>query len=229
VLVRTWNLFHGNSVPPGRRTYLREMLGLVTTGDPSVVCLQEIPVWAVPRLQQWSGMAAFPAITRRGLRPTRFAGRLTRLHNGFFRSLFAGQANAILVAASHSAESLGARVVSGRGREPRVCQAVRVDDRLLVGNTHLSHRASTDEQEIELARCVEFLEEHARDGEPVVLAGDLNRHDPMLETFSAGSGGIDHVLVRGAGASETRVWERAERTFSGRLLSDHTPVEVTVG
>ena len=50
MLVRTWNLFHGNTNPPRRGAYLREMVELITTGSPDVVCLQEIPVWALARL-----------------------------------------------------------------------------------------------------------------------------------------------------------------------------------
>jgi endonuclease/exonuclease/phosphatase family metal-dependent hydrolase len=228
VLIRTWNLFHGNALPPERHSFLAEMLALATRDGPGVLCLQEVPVWALPRLAEWSGMRAFPAVARRGLRPARLAGWLTRLHNGFFRSLVAGQANAILVARRHSAASLGAVAVSGRGREPRVCQAVRVDDRLVVGNTHLSHRSHTREHDVELARCAAFLQAHAQAGEAVVLAGDLNHSAPLIEEFSAGADGIDHVLVRGATARPAQVWEPAQRTVGGRVLSDHAPVDVVV-
>ena len=47
MLVRTWNLFDGNIVPPDRHVHLREMVELITAGTPDVVCLQEIPVWAL--------------------------------------------------------------------------------------------------------------------------------------------------------------------------------------
>jgi len=65
LVVRTWNLFHGNAVPPGRRAYLEEMVRLVTGDDPDVVCLQEVPVWALRRLEGWSDMAAFGAVAAR--------------------------------------------------------------------------------------------------------------------------------------------------------------------
>ena len=32
LLVRTWNVFHGNALPPRRRGYLREMIELVCDG-----------------------------------------------------------------------------------------------------------------------------------------------------------------------------------------------------
>ena len=50
LVIRTWNLFHGNTHPPGRRAYLRQMIELVTRDRPDVVCLQELPVWSLARL-----------------------------------------------------------------------------------------------------------------------------------------------------------------------------------
>ena len=47
MLVRSWNLFHGNTVPPQPREYLREMLRLATADDPDVLCVQEVPAWAL--------------------------------------------------------------------------------------------------------------------------------------------------------------------------------------
>jgi endonuclease/exonuclease/phosphatase family metal-dependent hydrolase len=42
LLVRTWNLFHGNTLPPGRKAFLREMVRLASSDRPDVLCLQEI-------------------------------------------------------------------------------------------------------------------------------------------------------------------------------------------
>ncbi len=50
MLIRSWNLFHGNTTPPGRHAYLEEMVHLVTVDGPDVVCLQELPVWSLRRL-----------------------------------------------------------------------------------------------------------------------------------------------------------------------------------
>src|SRR4029078_12822049 len=69
MLVRTWNLFHGRPSPPGRRAFLRQMLDLVTRDGRDAVCLQELPVWALPHLESWSGMPATTAIARRPLLP----------------------------------------------------------------------------------------------------------------------------------------------------------------
>ena len=149
LLVRTWNLFHGNSSPPRRRSFLREMVELGAADEPDVLCLQEIPVWAVGRLERWSGMPVFPAIARRGVPTIRLAGWVTRLHNGLLRSALTGQANAILVRSDHEAEDLGEEHVSDRGRERRVCQAVRVDGSTVIANMHLSSSGTGQRRELE--------------------------------------------------------------------------------
>ena len=56
MIVRTWNLFHGNTVPPGRKAHLRQMVELITADRPDVVLLQEIPAWALPRVGGWASM-----------------------------------------------------------------------------------------------------------------------------------------------------------------------------
>ena len=58
MLVRSWNLFHGNTVPPGRHAYLDEMVSLATADDPDVLCVQEVPAWALPRFSVGDQAAA---------------------------------------------------------------------------------------------------------------------------------------------------------------------------
>jgi endonuclease/exonuclease/phosphatase family metal-dependent hydrolase len=227
LLVRSWNLFHGNASPPRRRSHLREMITLAAGDEPDVLCLQEIPVWAVGKLGRWSGMHEFPAIARPGLPTVRLAGWATRLHNGLLRSAIAGQANVILVSSSHTVQDLGSEKVSSLGLERRVCQGVRLDGELVVVNTHLSNLG--EGQRDELLRTLEFAETIVRPGEPLVLAGDFNLNDAHLVGFSAPGPGIDHVLVRGADASPLAVWTEERRRQNGIVLSDHAPVEVRVG
>ena len=80
LLLRSWNLFHGNAVPPERRAFLEDMVRLGTADGPDVLCLQEVPVWALRRLADWSGMQALgevaaPAADRaRSRRRRRSAG-----------------------------------------------------------------------------------------------------------------------------------------------------------
>jgi len=234
LVVRTWNLFHGNTVPPGRRAYLREMVELVTADRPAVVCLQEVPVWALAHLQGWSGgmtstgiVAAPPRLGSATL------GRLlTELHHGLLRSAFTGQANAILVDRPIAGAVTGERTltVSSAG-ERRVCQAVTVDG-LVVVNFHVTGGVPADEQ---FARVVEFAEPL---GDQVVIAGDANLR-PGSGTayerlralgFSAPlPDSIDQIVVRGVDATPPRRWPDEDRRYGTRLLSDHAPVELVVG
>ena len=103
MLVRTWNLFHGNAVPPERRAHLREMVELVTADGPDVVCLQEIPVWAMGKLEGWSGMRTFTAVGAQPLLRSAEVGRwLTELNHGLLRSAVTGEGLALLL--SHRLE-----------------------------------------------------------------------------------------------------------------------------
>ncbi len=227
MVVRSWNVFHGRTDPPGRRGYLREMIELVTADRPDVVCLQEVPVWALGRLSDWSGgMTAVPAITRLPVRPAPLAAWLTRWHEAFFRSALAGQANAILVTAGRQLEDLGRERISEAGREIRVVSAVRVGP-VVVANLHASNDfRRPDVPRAEARRARAFAESHAREGETVVLAGDFNVRDPGLDGYSAPAEGIDHILVRGAETTAVEVWPRERRLHNGAVLSDHAPVEL---
>ncbi len=227
LLVRSWNLFHGNASPARRRSYLREMIELATADAPDVLCLQEVPVWGLARLASWSGMTVFPLIARRGLHPAQLAGWVTRLHNGLLRSAVAGQANAILVRSDHTCVNLGSIQVSDPGAERRVCQVVKLNGATIVANTHLS--SAGDRQRLELERALAFAESHTDPGTAVVLAGDFNLRGVALAGFSHPGPGIDHVLVRGMTASQLVVWPEERRRQNGLVLSDHAPVELLVG
>lgn len=229
LLVRTWNVFHGRTDPPGRRGYLREMVELATADRPDVLCLQEVPVWALLRLGEWSGgMTSVPAVTRLPVWPAPLTAWLTRWHEAFFRSALAGQANAILVDPKHRFEDLGGDRVSEARREPRLVSAVRLDG-VVVANLHATNDFSRSEVPLaELDRARRFAERHAHADDAIVLAGDFNVHAPTLEGYSAPGPGIDHVLVRGADVSALHVWPREARLQNGAVLSDHAPVELRV-
>ncbi len=200
---------------------------LVCHDSPGVVCLQELPLWALDRLEGWSGMRIFPAVARRPRVPSRLGVFLTRLHHGFFRSALVGQANAILVARSLEAQNLGLSRISDPGHEPRVVQVVRVAERYVIANLHAS---TTDAAAlVEVGRALAFAETQARPDDAVILAGDFNLSDFHLESYTEPAGGIDHVLVRGVPVGDALVWPVARRTRAGRVLSDHAPVEVAIG
>jgi endonuclease/exonuclease/phosphatase family metal-dependent hydrolase len=268
LVVRTWNVFHGNAVPAERNGFLEQMVRqLAIAGDPDVVCLQELPVWSLARLEEWSGMTAVGAVAatpRLGPLPWPAAlGRaVTELDHGRLRSAFTGQANAILVSRRHrvltaetivlnpprfrrrQARWLGVDLVArlAWAKERRVCQAVRVglagEGTVLVANLHATSYAADERlADAELRRAAAFLEGLARPDEPLILCGDANvlpsrsrtLRDLVGSGFSQPVERIDQVLVRGLPVSGLEAWPDERRRLGGRLLSDHSPVEATVG
>lgn len=231
LVVRTWNVFHGNADPPRRGGFLRQMVELVTGDDPDVVCLQELPVWALPRIDDWSGMRRYEVVTRPPLWAGRVSKWVTRMHQGFFRSGLSGQANAILVAPRHASTGLGHERISAPGGERRVVHAVRLagPSGVTVANLHASNEfARPDVPRGEAARAVAFAESVSTPGDVVVLAGDFNISDPGITGYSSPSDGIDHVLVRGARAVWVEAWPRERRVQNGVVLSDHPVVEARI-
>ncbi len=65
MIVRTWNIFHGNTVPPGRRRYVEEMIRLVTKDGPDLVCLQEVPAMGLRADRGVEGMQIYGEIAAR--------------------------------------------------------------------------------------------------------------------------------------------------------------------
>ena len=268
LLVRTWNVFHGNAVPPERQAFLPDAVRLATVDGPDVVCLQELPLWSLPHLGGWSGMTAVgdeAAPPRIGPLPsTATIGRvLTDLNHGLLRSAFTGQGTAILL--SHDSRLVEHRVVvlnaaSFRRREARrlrldvvarlawskerrICQAVRVargDATFVVANVHVNGSRDKRIPGSELLRAAAFVDGFAEPNEPVVLAGDFNLSmtnssvlralvEPEWGFEGATPQGIDHILVRGIEAKPAVRWPKDRRVVGGRLLSDHAPVERTIG
>jgi endonuclease/exonuclease/phosphatase family metal-dependent hydrolase len=234
LLIRTWNLFHGNAVPPERRAYLEEMVRIATADGPDVLCLQEVPVWALAHLEAWSGMTSIGAIAARPrLGSARLGKAITDLHHGRLRSAFTGQANAILVAPALRVVDRMTSTVSRRGEgERRVCQAIRLDAVGIVANLHVT-TALADQQ---FLRAVTFVEELAAPNEAVIVCGDTNVLPDAGRTygqlrewgFSEPAPGIDQIVVRGLSSTPPVVWPEDRRRVGGRLLSDHAPVELTV-
>ena len=231
LLVRTWNVFHGNADPPRRTGYLRRMIELVASDGPDVVCLQEVPVWALPRIDDWSGMRRFDAVTRAPLWPGPLSEWVTRAHQGFFRSGLSGQANATLVAPRHAVTDLGHERISEHGRERRLVHVVRIAGRagVTIANLHASNDHRRPEvPRAEASRAAAFAERVAGRGDVVVLAGDFNVADPGLGIYSPPHGGIDHVLAHGARVASVASWPRERRMHNGVVLSDHPVVEARI-
>ncbi len=148
------------------------------------------------------------------------------MNQGFFRSAFVGQANAVLVSRSLAAEDRGYLQISDPGRERRVVQAVGVDGRYVIANLHANRGDEIAPVETERSRA--FAEAASRPGEVIVLAGDFNREDVRWHGYSAPAHGIDHILVKGAQVFDSAVWPRERRELDGVILSDHPPVDVTI-
>jgi endonuclease/exonuclease/phosphatase family metal-dependent hydrolase len=111
---------------------------------------------------------------------------------------------------------------------------------MLVANLHATSYPPDERlPDAEVLRAATFADALAGPEEPVVLGGDFNvsrdRSRTLAELagpewgFSPPGAGIDHVLVRGAPAGRPRRWPAERRRVGGRLLSDHTPVEIRVG
>jgi endonuclease/exonuclease/phosphatase family metal-dependent hydrolase len=203
VLIRTWNVFHGNTNPPQRRAYLQEAVELAVDDDPDVVCLQELPAWSLPRLASWTGYAAAPALaeppTLGPLPSTAEIGRvLTSVNAGLLRSALSGQGNAILVSprlrlldehlcvlnprhfrrAQAKWLGLGPLARLAWPKERRVCQVVRLAGgarTVLVANLHATSYPPDERlADAELLRAFAYVDGLAGPGEPVAVAGDFN-------------------------------------------------------
>ena len=197
MLVRSWNLFHGNTKPPQRRAFLDEMVQLATADNPDVLCLQEVPAWAVGRFTV-ADVAARPVLGPLPI-PRSARSSLTKPHHGILRSAFSGQANAIQVAPQLRVLSRHVLTLNSRrfrraqaralaldplarlawSKERRIVQGVRLaapDGRtFFIANTHCtSYPPDQRLADAELLRVAWFAVSLAKPEDVVVLAGDFN-------------------------------------------------------
>ena len=216
MLVRSWNVFHGNTKPPQRRAFLREMVHLITQDEPDVVCLQEVPLWAMRFLEHWSGMRHVGAIARRPRLP--FGRWPTELHHGLLRSALTGEGGAILAARRFRLSDERTAVVSTGGLR-RIVHGVRLDGGIYVANAHISG------DHAQLLRVAEFLLDEPR----VIVAADFNLRGEGLPGYSTPlPDSIDQILVRGLPGGTAWRWPEDRRRVQRRLLSDHAPIELLV-
>ena len=234
LLVRTWNLYHGRTFPKSAHTYLERMVRLVSLDAPDVVALQEVPLWALGRLERWSGMRALWATT-----VPSFLGPIARfvtdLDPARVRFTVAGQANALLVnphfeVAQHRVFVLNPDVSQWdwifQGRQRRVCQTADLlvgERRLVVANLHATNNPDLARVEVEVAA------ESVVGASRCVLCGDFNVPRFAVPEFSPPIDGIDQILVRGLELERRpESWPADRRRVDGGLLSDHAPVEAVV-
>ena len=213
MLVRTWNLFHGNAVPPDPASYLEEAVRLASSDGPDVLCLQEVPPWGLARLGEWSGMAVYGEIAappRVGPFPStvELGRRLTRLNHGLLRSAFSGQANAILLGPALTGLEKHVLHLNGRrfrqvqermlgldavtrlawAKERRICQVVRAHAadgrRFVIANLHATGLPDDRLADAESLRAASLADGLARPGEVCVLAGDFNIRPERSRTLA---------------------------------------------
>jgi endonuclease/exonuclease/phosphatase family metal-dependent hydrolase len=212
MLVLTWNLFHGRSVPDAPRELLDDFAARLAAWEWDVALLQEVPPWWPPALGRACEASARTALTSRNwlLPVTRWAARR---RPDVIKS-WGGGANAILVR--------GEAVVEHRTRtlrswpERRVVNGVRLERGWWVCNLHAqAHSEARAQADITLAARTATAWSA---GAPVVLGGDLNTRHPQAPSFEVVAGhSVDHILVRSLRAG-------AGRTLDRGSLSDHLPV-----
>jgi endonuclease/exonuclease/phosphatase family metal-dependent hydrolase len=234
LVIRTWNLYHGRTHPKSGHTYLERMVRLVSLDAPDLVALQEVPLWALGRLERWSGMKAVWAVAVPSLLGP-LARVLTDLDPVRVRLTAAGQANAILVNHRFDVWETDTLVLNPEvrrrewltgGRQRRVCQKIELelDGRALTfANLHATNNAVVARVEAGLA--ADFV----AGAERCILCGDFNVPTFAVPDFSPPIEGLDQILVRGLDFErEPHPWPLRRRRIGHLLLSDHAPVEAVV-
>ena len=225
MLVLTWNLFHGRSVPSAHRSLAEAFASALAAWEWDVALLQEVPPWWAQALATAARAEQRTALTSRnaGLRARRaVAPRWPDLmkSNG-------GGANVVLARepiAEHGTIRLRVRP------ERRVAQLVRLHDGTCVANFHGSTRVPLAEDE--LRRLWVHALTFARDA-PLVLGGDLNLRSPKApreDVAHVASRDVDHLFARKLRPlGPARTLERRLELDGRELeLSDHPPLAVVL-
>jgi endonuclease/exonuclease/phosphatase family metal-dependent hydrolase len=213
MLVLSWNLLHGRSVPDAPRSLLADFAGQLAAWEWDVALLQEVPPWWPPALGRACGASARTALTSRNwLAPV---SRWAAQRRPDLVKSWGGGANAILVR--------GEGVVDHRLRtlrawpERRVVHGVRLERGWWVCDLHAQAHSEARAQ-ADVARAAATAIAWAGTA-PVVLGGDLNTRRPLAPGFEPVAGhSVDHVLARRLRAGEPG------RTLQRGQLSDHAPV-----
>jgi endonuclease/exonuclease/phosphatase family metal-dependent hydrolase len=213
MLVLSWNLFHGRSVPDAPREQLADFAARLAGWEWDVALLQEVPPWWPPVLGRACGASARTALTSRNwvLPVSRWAARR---RPDVIKS-WGGGANAILVR--------GEAIIEHRVRtlrawpERRVVHGVRLERGRWVANLHATaHSEPHAQADLDLAARTAGAWSA---GAPVVLGGDLNLRAPVVRGFAHVAGhSVDHLFVRPASAAAPG------RTLDRGPLSDHLPL-----
>ncbi len=231
VLVLSWNLFHGRSLPPTNRSLYDEFAAKLGEWSWEVALLQEVPPWWPQRLAGELGVEQRTAPTSRNSLPA--LRRVLAERRPELLKSNGGGCNAILSRvpiAEHSTLRLR------RWPERRVAQLARLQDGMCVVNLHASTCPARAGQELER------LWPHVLDwagADRLILGGDLNLRSPTPAPptiVHAAASDVDHVFARGlmsatasgSASSATGTFDRPSReiVLDGRRveLSDHAPL-----
>ena len=235
LLVRTWNVYHGRTHPPTSKLYLEQMVRLVTGDAPDLVALQEVPLWAVRRLEHWSGMQASWAMTMPALLGP-LARHVTNADPERFRSSVTGQANALLVN-PHFETGRHRRIVlnpelSRRdrvlGAHTRVCHSLELEsgrERVLVANLHASNDPDPLLVGAEIDRAASFLAGTS----PACSAGtSTSGATPSPASASRSTASTRCSCAASSSSGGRRPGPRRGGGRAALVLSDHAPVEAVI-
>jgi endonuclease/exonuclease/phosphatase family metal-dependent hydrolase len=205
----TWNLYHGRSLPPARRSLLNEFAAALAGWSWDVALLQEVPPWWPPWLARAAAANARWVLTSRNFGLA--ARRAVSARNPDVLKANGGGSNAILVRGAVTAHRA---VRLTWWPERRWAHGVRLADGTWVVNLH----ASTGR----FARRDTLRALAGPWGSPLLFGGDVNLRSPSLPGVRhVGGNHVDHFFTDGRPARSVEVLER------GRL-SDHPPVRLTL-
>jgi endonuclease/exonuclease/phosphatase family metal-dependent hydrolase len=204
---------------------LEEAVRRAVADEPDVLCLQELPVWSLVRLPDWTGMSTIADVARRPMPVVGELGHtLSELDARRFRSAITGQANAVLLTRELTvvehrrlvlnpfrfrraqARTLGLewRERIAWASERRICQALRArraNGTFVVANLHATgHHADKRLADAELLRAAVFVDGFALPKEPVLLCGDFNlsvRNSRTLAELMTAEWGFDGAAPTG--------------------------------
>jgi endonuclease/exonuclease/phosphatase family metal-dependent hydrolase len=225
MLILSWNLFHGRSLPPTRHSLLAQFAASVAEWQWDVALLQEVPPW-------WPAPLARAGVADRRSTPTSRNSlpalrRAVAERDPELAKSNGGGCNAIL---SRVPIVEHATLRLRTWPERRVAQLARLRDGTCVANFHASTRVPLAEDE--LRRLGQRALSWAA-GRALILGGDLNLRAPLALDASmtrVASRDVDHIFVSGfAPTDEVEVLDR-HATLPGRTveLSDHPPLRLRV-
>ena len=225
MLILSWNLFHGRSLPPTRRSLSREFAASLADWRWDVALLQEAPPWWPAMLARAAAADQRSVPTSRNALPA--LRRAVAQRDPELAKSNGGGCNAILARApivEHA--SLRLRMWPER----RVAQLARLADGTCVANFHASTRVALAEDELHRLwrRALGWA-----GGDPLLLGGDLNLRAPLVPDGAiahVAGRDVDHLFASGlVAAGEAELLDRHVELARGAVeLSDHPPLRVCV-